>query len=189
MPVWVSFSPGRVHRPRDAEVGHQGVAVLEQDVLGLDVAVDDAVLVGVGQRFRGLAGDLDRVVEGKLLLPVQAVPQGLALDERHDVVEDAVRLARVVQAEDVGVLQVGGDPDLAEEAVGADGGGELGPQDLDRDLAAVRADPVARIDRGHAAFADQSLDLVSVAERGAKLFQDVCHELPREGEEGRTLQR
>ena len=40
-------APGLAHRPGDAEVGHQGVAVLEQDVLRLDVAVDDAVLVGV----------------------------------------------------------------------------------------------------------------------------------------------
>ena len=35
---------GRSQRPRDAEVGHQRVAVArEQDVLRLDVAVDDAV--------------------------------------------------------------------------------------------------------------------------------------------------
>jgi hypothetical protein len=31
------------------------------------------------------------------------------------------------------------------------------------------------IDRGHTAFADQTLDLIPVAERGAKLLQNVCH--------------
>ena len=107
-------------------------------------------------------------------------PQRLALDERHDVVEDAVGLARVVEAEDVGVLEVGGEPDLAEEPVGADGGGELGPQGLDGDLAAV-AQVFREVDRGHAAFADQALDLVAVAERGAKLLENVGQSLPRRG--------
>ncbi len=36
--------------PRNAEVGHEGVAVLEQDVLGLDVSMDDIMCVGVGER-------------------------------------------------------------------------------------------------------------------------------------------
>ena len=89
--------------------------------------------VGVLQRLGDLAGDLERVVDGELLLPVQPVAQRLALDERHDVVQQAVGLARVVQAEDVGMLEVGGDPDLAEEPVGAERGGELGPEHLDRD--------------------------------------------------------
>jgi hypothetical protein len=35
------------------------------------------------------------------------------------------------------------------------------------------------IDRGHAAFAHQALDLVSLAERGAKLLNYIRHEWPR----------
>ena len=62
----------------------------------------------------------------------------LALDERHDVEEAAVRLARVEQREDVRVLEVGGELDLGEEPLGADHGGELGPQDLERDLRSCR---------------------------------------------------
>ena len=73
---------------------------------------------------------------GQLLLLVEPVPERFALDERHDVVEQpAGRLARVVQTEDVGVLEIGGDADFAEEAVAAEGGGELGPEDLDGDRA------------------------------------------------------
>jgi hypothetical protein len=86
------------------------------------------------------------------------------------------------------VLEVGGDADFPEEAVGADGGGELRPQGLDRDLAAV-AQIGREIDRRHAAFAHQPVDLVAVAERGAKLLQDVCHELPREGRRAGPSQR
>ena len=44
-------------RLADAEVGHQGRAFVEQDVLGLDVAVDHVVAVGVVQRGGDLAGD------------------------------------------------------------------------------------------------------------------------------------
>ena len=93
-------------RPGDAEVGDQRVAVREQDVLGLDVAVDDALLVGVPERVGDLAGDPDGVVDRQLRLPVEPVAQRLALDERHDVVEEAVGLARVVQRQDVRVLSL-----------------------------------------------------------------------------------
>ena len=86
----------------------------------------------------------------ELLLPVQLVPKRLALDERHDVVEQAVAAARVEQGEDVGVLEFGGDPDLAEKAIAAEGGGELGQEHLDGDLTIV-ADVVGEVDDGHAA--------------------------------------
>ena len=43
---------GLAGRERDAEVGDQGLAVVQQDVLGLDVAVDHAVAVGVVERAR-----------------------------------------------------------------------------------------------------------------------------------------
>jgi hypothetical protein len=34
---------------RDAEIGHQGAAIVQQDALGLDVAVDDVLAVSVVQ--------------------------------------------------------------------------------------------------------------------------------------------
>jgi hypothetical protein len=148
------------------------VAVLEQDILRLDVAVDHALRVGVGQRLRRFAGDPDGLVDGKLLLAVEPGAERLALHERHDVVQEPVGLARVVEAEDVGVLEVGREPDLPEEPVGADRSGQLGPQGLDGDLSAV-AQVLGEKDRGHAAFAHQALDLIAVAERGAKLLQNV----------------
>ena len=75
---------GRAERAGDAEVGDEGVAVAgEEQVLGLDVAVDHAVLVGVVQRLRRLAGDPERVLERELPLAPEPVAQALALDERH----------------------------------------------------------------------------------------------------------
>ena len=82
--------------------------------------MDDAALVGVLERFGRLPGDAERVVQRQLLLAVEPVPKRFALDERHDVVEQALGLARVVEAEDVGMLEGGGDADLAEEAVAAE---------------------------------------------------------------------
>ena len=51
---------------------------LEQDVLGLDVAVDDTVRVRVAQRVGHLAADLERVVHGQLLLAGQPIAQRLS---------------------------------------------------------------------------------------------------------------
>jgi hypothetical protein len=79
-------------------------------------------------------------------------------------------------------LELRGGPDFPEEPVAADGRAELGPEDLDGDLAAV-PEVAGEVDRGHAALADQTLDLVAVAERGAKLFENVGHDLPQVGED------
>ena len=55
------------------------------------------------------------------------------------------------------MLQPGGDLDLAEEAIAADRGGELGPQHLDRHLPVV-PQVLGQIDRGHAAAAQLALE-------------------------------
>ncbi len=110
---------------------------MQEDVLGLDVAVDDAVLVGVLQRVGDLASDTERIVDGKLLLALEPVAERFAVDERHHVEHGAVDGARVEEREDVRVLQIRGGLDLRQEAVGADDGGELVPEHLDRDVAIV----------------------------------------------------
>ena len=165
---------GLARGERDAEVGDQRLAVVQQDVLGLDVAVDDAVAVRVVERGGDLAGDPDRVVDRELLLPVEPVAQRLALDERHDVEEEAVGLARVEQREDVRVLEVGGELDLGQEPLGADHGGELGTQHLERDLAVV-PQVLGEVHRRHAAGADLALDAVAVGEGGLEPVEQLGH--------------
>ena len=62
------------------------------------------------------------------------------------------------------MLQRRGDADLLEEPLGADGGGELLAQHLDRDVAIVPH--VAReVHGGHAAAPELALDLVAARER------------------------
>ncbi len=136
----------------DAEVGDEGVAVgRKEDVGGLDVTVDHAMCVGEGEGLGHLARDAQR----------------LALDVGHDVVEQAAGLTAVVDGDDVRMGQAGGGMDLAQEAVGGDGGGQLGAKDLDGD-AAVVAQVVGAQDGTHGAVRHLCLQGVATLERGAQ---------------------
>ena len=55
----------RHQRLADPEVGHHGVAFVEQDVLWLDVAVDDVAPMRVVEGISHLHGDADRFVHGQ----------------------------------------------------------------------------------------------------------------------------
>ena len=57
----VLFRRRRAQRSRDAEVGDQRHAVEQQDVLGLDVAVDEILLVRVRERSGDLTGQPQRL--------------------------------------------------------------------------------------------------------------------------------
>ena len=149
-------------RERDAEVGHHRPAVLQQDVLRLDVAVDHAVLVRVLERVGHGDRDLDRFVDAELGLAVELGAERLAVDERHHVVEEAVGGAGIEEREDVRMLQRRGGLDFHHEAVGADHGGELGLQDLERHLAVV-LQVLGQVHGGHAALAELALDQVAVS--------------------------
>ena len=91
----------------DAEVEDLDEAVLGQEqVLGLEVPVDDALVVGGGEAEQ----DLDAVVDG---LPHrqgaggEPIAERLALEQlRHDV-GCTVRLSDVVDDDDVGMVQRG----------------------------------------------------------------------------------
>ena len=158
---------------------------MEEDVFRLDVAVDDAVAVRVVERVGDLGGDPQRVLDRELLLAIQPVAQRLAVDERHDVEHRAVHLSRVVQGEDVRMLQVGGGADLGEEPRAADDRGELGLEDLHGDLAVV-PEVVGEEDGGHPPRADLALDAVSVRERGGEERAGIRHQADTRGEGGRA---
>ena len=159
-------------RERDAEVRDQRPPIVQEDVLRLDVAVDDAVAVRIVERRGDLARDADRVVDGELLLAVEPVAQRLALDEGHDVEEVRVHRSRVEERQDVRVLEVRGELDLGEEPLGADHGGELGPQDLERDPPVV-SEVCREIDHGHAAGADLAVEPVAVFESGLETADEL----------------
>ncbi len=138
----------------EAEVEDLHPAVVgDEDVLGLQVPVDDPLLVRGGEAV----GDLERVVDRLALRELAAGEdraQRLAFEELLDDVGRAVVLADVVDGGDVGVVEDAGGLRLLLEAAQAVGvGGEGGRQDLDRDVAA-EARVLGAVDLPHAARAD-----------------------------------
>ena len=152
-------------RPCDPEVRHQRVIAAEQDVLRLDVTVDDAVPVGVGQRVGHLGCDPNRITHRQSLFSRQAAPKRLAIDERHGEPELPVGFSGVVDAEDVGVLQAGAEADLAQETIGPHRMGQLGAENLERHRS-VMPEVVGEVHRGHAPATELALDAVAVRQCG-----------------------
>jgi hypothetical protein len=144
----------------DAEVEHLDAAGLgHEDVVGLEVAVDDALLVGDDERLDHRHHQLDDAGRG------QALAAGHQLGERRarEELEHHVRLLRdladLVDDDDVLVAAARGGAGLDDEALGQLGVVRL--QDLDRDLAAELG-VAGQVHRAHAARADLADDLVLV---------------------------
>ena len=166
-----------VHRvlcARDAEVHHLHVAVgLDHDVLRLDVAVDDVLVMGDGKRLAHLRADFgDLALVERTSLHDAGLEVGAA-DVLHDDEVRAVVLAPVVNVHDVGALQVGGRRGLLAEALRERGVrcvlgqhhlyGNAAPEDVVLSL----------VHLGHAADPDALGDLVPVVEDSA------CHRCAR----------
>ena len=74
-------------RLADAEVGDERVAVLQHDILGLDITMHDAIAVRIIECTSHLGRDAHRLLYWELLLRIEAFAQGVALDARHHVVQ------------------------------------------------------------------------------------------------------
>src|SRR4029077_16832544 len=78
------------------------------------------------------------------------------------------------QGQDVGVLELRGDPDFPEEAVGADERRDFRAEHFEGDLAVVlqvRGEEHHR----HSALADLAVEAVAVGETGPELVEDFVH--------------
>src|SRR5205085_304225 len=95
---------------------------------------DHAVAVGEAEGGGHVGGDAGGGVGGRQALAAEDVRQALAVDVLHDDVVGRALLAPVVDAHDVGVVQVGGGLRLAAEPGDERRvAGELGEEHLDRD--------------------------------------------------------
>ena len=125
--------------------------------------MDHTTVVRVLQCLGHRSRYLHRLINGQLLLAVDSLPERFPLHMRHDIEQEAVRLAGVEQRQDVRVLQVGRGLDLSEEAFGPYYSSQLGLQDLERDLSLV-LEVVGEVDRGHPALTKFTLDAVAALE-------------------------
>src|SRR5678810_1261460 len=74
-----------LQRKRDPEVSHHCLALVQQDVLRLDVAVNHSLPMGIVQRAGYLARDAHGIVDRELLLACQSCPQRFTADVRQNV--------------------------------------------------------------------------------------------------------
>ena len=141
-----------------AEVGHDQPPVRgHEHVLGLEVAMEDALRVGVSHRRRQLPPEIDRPVDRQALLAVQVGAQRLAVDVLHDHVRAAAIRRELDRALDARVVEVARDLELAPEPVeGRDVAHDRLVRALEDDLAAGRI--LGQEDVAERALADRPHD-------------------------------
>ncbi|SNQ48326.1 hypothetical protein FRACA_2390007 [Frankia canadensis] len=163
---------GLAEGPGEAEVGHLHLAVVaEQDVLGLDVAMDDPGVVGGGERLHHRLDDLDGLGDRQPAARTEMLAQRAAAHQlHHQVVHQAggrVIGALVEDGDDAGRVQPGDGLGLAVETPD-----ELrvviqvGMHDLERDES-VQPVVVRDVHRRHAADGKTFLRRVAAVEKPA----------------------
>jgi hypothetical protein len=157
-----------LERASEAEVEDADAAVgADHHVVGLEVAVDEARVVGGGQAAAGLDEDRHDLLPGPLLLG-EPRAQGLALHELHDDRDLVVERVCAVDVDDVGVRDARDGAGLAQDARPCARRGACDPDDLDRHLA-LEERVVGGVDHAHAAGAENPAHLQPrVLERGLR---------------------
>ncbi len=117
----------------------------------------------VVQRPRGLLRDPDGLLDRELPVAPKPAAQALALDVGHREPQPAGGVARVVDRQEVGMLEPGGEPDLPEEALGAERRRQLGMEHLERDRPLV-PQVLDEVHRAHAAAPELAFEPVAVAQ-------------------------
>ena len=171
---------------RQTPVDHQDLAeASDHEVARLEVAVDDALGVGIGDRLAGARQGVDEAAEAPAVLAAPPLPlpgdlvdladdlgQREAIDLSHGEPQAPVgQLALVVQGDDAGVLEAAGEARLAQEALALVRAlRHLPAHDLhgERALQVGVPDP---LDHPHRAAADAALVGIALAEvrRGVHL--------------------
>ena len=146
----------------------------EHDVVRFDVAVDDPSLVRVTQCLGNFESNRNRIVNRELPLPLQSSGECFPLDVRHHVIQNAVRLTRVDEHQDVRMLQLRGELNLPQKAAASKRCSDLVTHDLDRDFAVV-LQVMRQVNHGHATLAEKVLDGIVAGESGPQSFQLLRH--------------
>jgi len=150
----------------DTEVGEQAALVVEQDVGGFHVTVDDTFAVHVAEGVSELATGFGHVVIAERAI-VAAFGKRRALHEFHHEPCDGPVVAGVEETNEVRMIELGKHASLGGKA-GAIGAGRV-RQQLDGDFP-IESQIDASMDLGHAAAADQLAKLISAFEQLSHLL-------------------
>ena len=161
---------------RQAKIGEARRAVFgQQDVAGLDVAMNDVEVMRAAQRVGQLQPDRDDLLDRELMLPLEQIGQRSAADVFHDEVVLIVFFQRGQHFDDVGVIEFAQRFAFAPETL--DGiwraGHPVRHEFFDRHRFAGL--PIAaQIHPAYCAAADEFFDLIAHAD----LPQGIAHVTP-----------
>ena len=172
--------------PSNAEICDKGMPRRQQDILGLEVAMDDATAVSVMQCVSHLRGDSKYVLERQSPVSPQSVPKRLAVHIRHGVPEEARSTAGIVKRDDVRMGEAGKKLDLTPEPLGSQHVGEVGVKSLESNGPVV-LEISGQEDRSHTAAPELALNGVGAREAGFQQSSKVCHCGPGSGRDLTTL--
>jgi len=135
--------------------------------------------MGVPESIGQLARDADGIVQRELPLAGEPLTEGFARDTGHGEPQEpgtsmSLGDAAVEDRDDVGVLEPGGELDLAEESIRTEGSRELWAKQLERDRPIV-PQVLGEPDGTHAAAAELTLEEVAVTQGFPHLTDNVAH--------------
>src|SRR5215203_2271705 len=99
--------------------------------------MNHALTVRVVERARHGGGDPHRIIDGQLLLAIEATSKTFPFDEWHHVEQQVVGNTRIEERKQIRVLKVGRYLNFREESINTHNGAEVRLQDLERDLSVV----------------------------------------------------
>ncbi|GIW12890.1 MAG: hypothetical protein KatS3mg062_0329 [Tepidiforma sp.] len=137
--------------------------LVDEDVFGFDVAVDDALAVGICKSIGELAAQPNRLAVRQSPLRLDELSERIPVDVLRDDVAPALVFAGVEDADDVRMLEASHDARLTLErshCFGVDGFGERGVEEFDGDPSA-EAKVLGEPDLSHAASTEQPFEAVS----------------------------
>ena len=166
------FARGRkvaveLHAFRETEVGHPGVAgTVEQDVAGLQIPMDHAVVVGVLNRLGDVPHQRRRVAR-RHWSAGQVRRQALAFDVAHREEVPALERTHLVDRHNAGMIQPGHRLGFSAKALHRLARRQLSGQDHLHGDDAVQAALTRPVDHAHPAAADLFQQLVVAEDPGA----------------------
>ncbi len=152
--------PGAAGKFSEAEVENfRGAAMDQENIGGLDVAVDDSFGVSGIEAVGDLNAEIQKFADGELFF-ADASLQGLAFEQFHGDERAALEFADIVDGADVGMIERGGGAGLAAETFDSLGVmGDIIRQKFESDVAA-EAGVGSFVNDAHAAAAEFFEDVV-----------------------------